>query len=351
MQYDTTLSHAQLTTILDSIRPAWRLDDATRIDGGHHTVYRLAVETPEGPRKVFLKATPPEKPPTVDLEARLLAGIDARSDVPVPTVFGVVDDHDEYPAPSLVTSAVPGTASMRTTLPSVADDELRHLARRSGRYLAELHALDAVDSFGFLTHEGESLAGDRPADDFSTLAVVDPTDSWLECLRTWGEQSLIDLEDTRFADVIPAVEPVVESRIESVTGQFEPVLARIDQSVENMLVKDGEIQALVDWEFTIAATPAYDISCVVWSLAGGPYLFAPTVSDRRPLIREALLAGYSEVHSRGVVEQYRANRSCYELLSTLRSMEHLRGWYELFDLDGQIDDAATQLRSELDGRL
>lgn len=31
-----------------------------------------------------------------------------------------------------------------------------------------------------------------------------------------------------------------------------------------------------------------------WSLAGGPYLFAPDVPDRRALVREALLQGYRD---------------------------------------------------------
>lgn len=351
MQYDTTLSNAQLTQILDTIEPAWTVREATHVDGGVHAVYRLAIETGDGTETTYLKATPPERPATVDREARLISGIRASSDIPVPTVLGVVDEHDELPAPYVLLSTMPGETRIRPSLPSVPDEELRRIAYQSGQYLAHLHDIDAVDAYGFLTHDGPSLAGDRPNDDFSTIRVADPTDDWHDCLRTWAEGALKQLEETRFADVVPRAEPPVEAEIEAVDGSFEPVLARIDHSIENTLVEDGNVRAFIDWEFTIAATPAYDLSCVTWSLAGGPYQFSPDATDRRPLVHEALLDGYGEVVSEARIQQLHANRGCYELLSTLRSMVHLEDWFELFDLGDQVDRAAVQLRAELDERL
>lgn len=351
MQYDTGLPDAQLERILDSIEPDWTLRDATHVEGGVHIVYRLTAETGDGTETVYLKATPPEKPPTVHLDARLHAGIDANSDVPVPSVLGVVDEHADLPAPYAVLSTMPGTTRLRPELPSVSDEELRRIARQSGRYLAALHELDAVDAYGFLTHDGPPLAGDRPASDFSTIAVTDPTDDWRDCLGTWAEGTLNRLRDTQFADVVSRAGPAVESGIEQLDGPFEPVLARIDHSVENVLVEDGDVRAFIDWEFTLAATPAYDLQCVVWSLAGGPYRFSPAATERRPLVREAVLDGYRERAGADRIEQFHANRECYELLSTLRSMVHLEDWFELFGLGDRTDDAAEQLRSELDGRL
>lgn len=219
------------------------------------------------------------------------------------------------------------------------------------------HAVDAVDAFGFLTYDGPPLSGGVPAGDFPSVAVVEPTPGWRERLDGWAQDTLPDIEDTRFADVIPEVRPVLTSQVDAVEGPFEPALARVDQSIENVLVADGELTAWIDWEFTIAATPAYDLCCVAWSLAGGPYQSDPDVPDRRPLVREALFEGYADAPVHGerspaaIVEQARANRACYELLSTLRSMEHIEGWFELFDLGDQVDRAARDLRAELADRL
>lgn len=347
MQYDTTLSNEQIARMLDGIEPEWTLHEATRVGAGLHTVYRLGVGTPAGPKTAYLKANPPGKEPTIPLEARLLVGLEERTTIPVPTVYGVVEEGGDLPAPYVLTSAIPGESRSRTELESVPDSELRGLARQTGRYLADLHDVPAVEAFGFLAPAGPALAGSRPPADFA-VRVVDPTDDWPECLKTWADGTLRELESTRFADVIPRAEPLLESQIDGLVGRFEPRVARVDQSIENVLVEDGEIRAFLDWEFTLAATPAYDLSCVVWSLAGGPYRMAPGASDRRPLVREALLEGYARPE---VVEQFHANRSCYELLSLLRSMVHLEDWYGLFDLGDRVDAAAVELREELDSRL
>jgi len=129
------------------------------------------------------------------------------------------------------------------------------------------------------------------------------------------------------------------------------VLARIDNALENVLLEDAELRAMLDWEFTIAATPGYDIVNVAWSLAGGPYLFDPEVPDRRAMVREALFRGYRDRGGDSVVDQARANRDCYELLSAVRSMTLPKHWYQLFDLDRTIDDAASNLRREVKSSL
>lgn len=351
MQYDTTLTTAQLHRMLDSIQPTWTLDSADAVETGHHAVYRLEVDTPDGRQMIYLKATPPEKPATVDLEARILAGIDAQSDVPVPSVHGIVDEHDDLPAPYVLLSAAPGETHSRLDLPEITDQRLRQISYWCGTYLEMLHDIDAVDSYGYLSSDGPTHRGDTPPGDFSGVAVHEGGDEWRECAHAWSERTLSHLEETRFADVLPRVRPVVESEIERVEGPFDPVIARIDSSIENLLIESDGIGAFIDWEFTIAATRAYDLSCVAWSLAGGPYLFSHETADRRPLVREAVLSGYEDGYDGQIRGQFEANRSCYELLSTLRAMVHLEDWYDLFDLERSIEAASQQLREELDQRL
>lgn len=351
MRHDTTLSRTTLERMIGEIEPAWQIADATPAEAGHHAVYHLAVETPDGRRECYLKGTPAGKAPSIGLEARLLAVLRERTEIPVPAVYGVVDEHETLPTPFLLLEAVDGEIEARTDLATLPPETHRVIARETGRYLADLHALDAVDAYGFLTAEGPRLHGGRPSGDPATVAVADPTTDWQECLHGWADGTLDRLADTRFADVGPDAEPVLRSRIDDLAGSFDPVLARVDQSLENVLLADGDLRALIDWEFTIAATPAYDVVCVGWSLAGGQYLFAPDVPDRRDLVQEAVLAGYEEGGSTRVLDQVRANRECYELLATLRSMVHLEDWYRLFDLGEAIDEAAGDLRNEVAARL
>ena len=88
-----------------------------------------------------------------------------------------------------------------------------------------------------------------------------------------------------------------------------------------------------------------------WSLYCSPFAYAPTVRDRRALVRDALLEGYRDAGGGAVVDQFHANRDCYELLSAVRAMAHLEDWYRMLGLEAEIPAAATAVRTEVERLL
>ena len=70
MNYDMTLTDAQLRRMLELIDPAWQLRGATHTETGHHAVARPDVETPDGQRSCYLKATRSESGGTTACKAR-----------------------------------------------------------------------------------------------------------------------------------------------------------------------------------------------------------------------------------------------------------------------------------------
>lgn len=350
MANDESLPAEDLEEILRCIEPGWTLVAAHSVESGYHRVYRLTVNTAEGTRDCYLKVAPLVGPPTVRLGGRMQVIVTTHTHIPVPTVHGILDHHEALPTPLLLMSAMPGDSVSRVDLDSIPDDTLRSIARASGRQLADFHALDAVDSYGYLTPTGPKLTGEAPSGRLDTIAVAEPTVEWTDQLTQSADRELRIAQETRLADLVPRLRPVLESRIAAVEGPFEPVLARIDHSIENILLAEGEITAVLDWGFTIAATRGYDLVHVTRSLAGGPYLYQPEMEDRRQLIKEALLAGYCEATPHAEPARIRANWPCYELLASVRSMGHLESWFETFDLGPSIDDAVEVLRQELLGR-
>jgi len=112
----------------------------------------LQVDTPAGTRRVVLEAGPDGDGDGVDLETRLQRILAEHTAIPVPTVFGAVDESgvDDLPTPFVCIAQVPGRAVERGAVGDLSGATVEGLARASGRYLAELHGLDAVDGFGFL---------------------------------------------------------------------------------------------------------------------------------------------------------------------------------------------------------
>jgi len=346
---------AQITDLVDRIDPTWTVETATPADDGHHVVYFLTVTTPEGPRECVLKATRPNQSSACDDEARLLAVLGAHTDLPVPAVLGAVDDADGLPTPAFLAARRSGENRSRTALTEFSAEEVRGLAHSTGRLLAELHRFDVVDGYGFVGVEPRgTLDGGRPSADPDQIAVADATDSWVEYLR--GEIERLDdsLAETRFADLRDVVLPAIDGRIDDLAGEFDPVLARIDQSLDNSLVdsETGRVTGLLDWEFCVAATPAYDLAFVEYSLVGGHWRLLSAGPDHSAAVGEALLSGYRAAGPAHVVEQFRANRACYTLLVRAHEMANFAAWFDGVgaEFDDQRDEAARRLRAELDRR-
>ena len=349
MNYDRTADSDTIRRMVQHIEPDWRVADATPATAGQHIVYLLTVETPAGPRDCVLKATPDGKPGTCDVEARILAIVAEHTTVPVPEVFGVVDEHDALPAPFFLSSREPGADFDRTGLGELTDDRVDALARSSGRQLARLHAMDALDGYGYVgVAYDEPLSGGRPSADTDQLVVTDATEDWTTCLRASVEGVVDGLGETRFADLQSTVAPAVETAIDTVEDPADPTVCRIDHSLDNLLVDpdSGETTALLDWEFQFAGTPAYDLAFVERSLAGGSWSFTPDAPDQHERIRAGLVAGYREATPDTVTGRFESNRTAYRLLVDCHELFNFDDALDVFDVpESQREAAADRLRA------
>jgi hypothetical protein len=120
------------------------------------------------------------------------------------------------------------------------------------------------------------------------------------------------------------------------------VLGHIDNSPENVRFDPGtaEIRAMLDWAFSLAVTPAYELVLVEASLRGGQWRFVPGAPDPVEVIRPALLDGYRSVGSTAVLERLAANRDCYELLSLCRATHLLDVWPAVKDASPEQEAGA-----------
>jgi hypothetical protein len=348
---DRTLPRDAVERMVAEIRPNYKVADATLADDGHTSVYFLTVETTEGHREVVLKATPDGEPRGVGMEARLTTVLSERTSIPVPSVHGAVEHHDDLRAPFFLMEAVEGADLSFEETPALSDDALERTARETGRYLAQLHALDAVDVFGQVTVEGQAPGGDRPPTHLDGLAVWEPSDSWPDRLDAWVDDHLEVLEGSRFDDLVPALDDHLAREVEALSGPFEPVLGRVDHGVHNLLVDaaTGEIEAMLDWAFTLAVPPTYDLSCVEYGLSASVLAPLPDATDRQDLVREALCAGY-RAEAGGLPERYREHRQCYQLLSRVLSMTHLAADIASVPEEG-YDAVAAALRREAEAAM
>ena len=334
------LPHATLERMLQRLAPDGRLRETEPVESGFSAVHRLTVDGGDL-AECYLKCTPDGDGEGVSADARIQRLLEVETDIPVAPVLGVVDEAPDLPAPFHLTAAVAGETLPYEAVGRLADDAMRGITRDVGRHLGALHSLDAVDSFGYVASGGPSLDGERPSGDPSDLRVVRGRETWPEYLWARTRAELDRHADSRFAELTDDLRTWFEERIETLEGPFDPRLGRNDHGFHNLLVdtEAGRVTAQPDWAYTLAVPPAFDVEFAVY-LYGGSFLAglpggrdrSVTTSsrhevrgeprDRRPLVREALLAGYEETAPE-LVGRVREPTPCYELLAATRVMNDL----------------------------
>lgn len=147
--------------------------------------------------------------------------------------------------------------------------------------------------------------------------------------------------DSSFSELTVDLDRWFEAGIDELDGQFDPVLGRNDHGMHNLLVDPttGEITAMLDWGYTLSVPPAFDFEFAVY-LYGGSFLAGlPGVSDRRSLVREAMLSGY-RITAPDRVEAVTTPEPRYGMLAAVRIMND----FERLDVP---ERAEPQLRDQI----
>lgn len=328
------LDRNDIEEMVRCIAPAWTIKEVSSADGGLNSVHHVTLETETRRRSCVLKSSPGnQRNGCTSTEARYLSVLAERTSIPVPDVVGVVDEHEELEAPFFLMDSADGTPLETQQEEPLSDSMLQRIARQSGRYLAQLHMIDAPNLFGIVRFEpSPPLEGTSPTADPSGFTVPNGSLNWTDCFRDWFFETTDNLSETRFDDLVPALKTEVEERIDELPNAFQPVLARIDHRPENLLVSsdDGSIEALLDWGAQFCVAPTYDLATVEFMMAGGGRLALPGFPDRRLLVRDALLTGYRRETT--VPKGFERQRQCYQLNLFAESMNRLAaGYYPVSD--------------------
>ena len=306
----------------------WRVREAAAIDDGGNETVAVTIETDGGVRECVLKATDEENGGgNLAAEAKLLRLLGAETTVPVPEVYGVVEDHSDLPAPLFLMERVDGDP-LPADASAIPDDEMADYAWQVGRSLAEIHDLDVFEGYGPVIDaeraDTADLVGTRPLAREYGLAIDDPRDSWEAQLAATAERMLDGLADGRFDDIVPDLRAAIDRRQRRLELSGSPALARIDHNLGNLAVdrESRTVTGLLDWGLARTTDREYDLACAEQGLCGLKSLG----SKRRACIRSALYEGYREVGRLPDDEAFEARRRLYVLVFHAANMNWVSGW-------------------------
>jgi aminoglycoside phosphotransferase (APT) family kinase protein len=278
---------AWLSERIEGIRPPLEF---SLIAGGHSNL-TYAVKDSNGACWVLRR--PPlghvlESAHDVAREHRIISAL-ADTDVPVAPTAGVCEDPEVNDAPFYVMEFVDGDVLHDSAAAeAVPESERRSIGEDVVDVLARLHAIDP-DQVG--------------------LGQLGRKEAYLERqLRRWTKQ----WENSKQRE-IPAMEESRRLLGERMPEQIGSAIVHGDYRLGNMLVRDGRILAVLDWELCTLGDPLADVGYLLnaWVQPGeldtrqGDQ--APTVVGGFP-IREALIERYQAATGRDLsqIDYYRA---------------------------------------------
>ena len=327
---DADVADATVREMVAAIEPAWRVEAIERSAYGTDFVATLDVETPDGSRTVVLKAT------TADLvaleiassEPRLLELVGSETSIPVPTVYGYRDAHEEFPAPFYLMDRV-GGENFEDDPQSLPPDARERVVREAGENLAELHELGPLPAFGGIGVEDGRLTvldgGEHDRYDDYREWLLDGVDRSLDALTDGGYFPELADDPDRFADLVPDVREYVRETVPDLPPADPPTYCHWDYRYGNLLVDPdtGETRAVLDWANLCAAEPAYNLAKVECNL------FKEDGDERAAELRRTFRRAYADAREDWSFDAATRERMrAYELEWRLDAMGCLPLWYE-----------------------
>jgi aminoglycoside phosphotransferase (APT) family kinase protein len=250
-------------------------------------------------------------------EPHVLDAVAERTGIPVPEVYGTGHlREDPYFLAEYVPCVNPSTDFERLGPHCLAPETFERICVEAGRNLGELHDAFPADSWGMLGVE-------RGADD---LELVRAFPDWPSYCEAWLTHSVERLADTRFVDLVPALEERVASVADELReyGPFDPVMSHGDYRLGNLVLDPDATPvtaAVLDWATPTAVSPVHDLAVTEAVLLDWPAFDA----DRQRHLRERFYDGYRERNA-GVLDRdgFEAHRHLCRFGARLRLMVNLR---------------------------
>jgi len=329
---DAEVPDSAVRGMVHAIEPEWTVESIERSPYGTDFVATVEVHAPDGSRTVVLKATTADlvDPQIARSEPRLLRLVGEQTSIPVPTVFGYRDDHDEYPAPFYLMEHVEGE-NFEGRPDELSPSAREAILRQAGHHLAELHELGPRAAVGRVgVDEGDLAVLDTDEfpqyDDFRDRVLTNQLET-VETLTSGGHFPEYADDPERFADLVPDLREYLRETIPDLPDPDPPTYCHWDYRYGNLLVEPetGDIRAVLDWANLTAADPAYNLA------NAESHLLTPAADDeeRTENLRRLFRTAYADTRvDWSFDDAIRERIREYRLTCQVDAMSCLPLWYE-----------------------
>ncbi|OFY98392.1 MAG: hypothetical protein A2Z97_11965 [Bdellovibrionales bacterium GWB1_52_6] len=197
---------------------------------------------------------------------RLAYDLTARKGLPGPQVISLDVSRHLCPYDVIVTSVIQGS-TLEQAWSGLSTEDRGRLASAAGSTLGSIHEIP-ISRFGGLSSE---------EDQYST---------WYKCVES------LFMKHLQRAKLLGIFNETIENDCKTLLDRYSGALAKIktpsllhgDYQFGNILVDQGRIRGIIDYEWSLAGDPAYDLA------------YLARLEDSTPGARELFVRGYLSAH-------------------------------------------------------
>ncbi|MBY6294322.1 phosphotransferase [Nanohaloarchaea archaeon H01] len=254
-------------------------------------------------------------------------------DVKTPEILYSDPEADKTKLPFFISEYIDGSGFQDSFVELEAQKQVE-VVEQSGQILGEVHSQVSFKYAGELISEEGNITVDREL-------------GWVEYITEELSQAVDEAEETRFSDLGKKAEDIVDRFSE--LAEPEKKLVFYDFRPDNVIAKDGEIEALIDFERAWSGDPLWDYAYSEMSFVEPHHYYEmqePPKADEEKL-REAFQGGYEEKIKLG--ENWRKKVELYKLGIMIKRFNTFKGWTESTEMtEGKIRRQEKLLRSSFD---
>lgn len=202
------------------------------MESGEEIVLYVCTDTSEKYERRFMK------------EEKLIEVVNQKTDIPTQVILKSDFTKEHIPYFYYIAEKVDGYNPI---------DRFKYLPRKTkrsivnkvGKYLGQLHKNVKFSSSGDIIYQNDELEIEA--------------EKWESYLKNWAGNHLQQLEDGRFKDMVEEFENFIDDHIELASTK-DSCCVHWDVSPDNLIIKNGGINAVIDWEKAVSGPPEWDLA-------------------------------------------------------------------------------------------
>jgi len=239
-----------------------------------------------------------------ETEPYILDLVSRKTDIPVPEP--VARDTSKSTIPEYyhilrkMNGYAPTANSSKTPFRDLIETEKKRILQQVGRNIAKLHKIQ-FDNFGELKVENGEIA-------------VGETKNWPELFQHMISFWIDQIEGGEFDDLVPEIRDAVADNLDLLEDVETPVLVHREVDTKNILIEDGELSAILDWEYCVAGHGELDLITTEGRMIESNF----SSDENWKKYRKELYKGYESVRS--LEEGWQKRRQLYLLFPLVWEM-------------------------------